>query len=73
MNLISTIIGLVALVLGGIGMFPLLGWMHWLVLFLAFLGMTLGLFAKGKTTGITINFFAMVFALLRLFLNGGIV
>ena len=73
MNVTSTIIGLSALALGLIGIFPLLGWLNWLVLFLAFLGMVFGLSAKDKTNGITINFLVMVFALIRLYLNGGIV
>ncbi len=73
MNLVSTIIGLFALLLGLIGIIPLLGWLHWIVLMLAFLGMVFGLSARGKTSGVTINFFAIVFALVRLYLNGGIV
>jgi putative exporter of polyketide antibiotics len=73
MNLISTIIGLSALAMGLIGIFPQMGWLNWLVLFLAFLGMVFGLSDKEKTTGIVINFLAIVFAVIRLYLNGGIV
>ncbi len=73
MNMISTVIGLFALALGLIGIIPLLGWLNWLVLFLVFFGMVFGLSDKEKTTGITINFLVMVFALVRLYLHGGIV
>jgi hypothetical protein len=73
MNMISTVIGLFALALGLLGIIPLLGWLNWLVLFLVFFGMVFGLSDKEKTTGITINFLVMVFALVRLYLHGGIV
>lgn len=73
MNLVSTIIGLVSLLLGLIGFFPLLDWMNWLALFLAILGMTLGLYSKDRTSGITINFLVIIFAILRLYVGGGIV
>jgi uncharacterized protein with PQ loop repeat len=73
MNLVSTIIGFSALGLGLLGIFPQLGWLNWLVLFLAFLGMVFGLSDKEKTAGITINFLVIVFALIRLYLHGGIV
>ncbi len=71
--MISTIIGLAALALGIIGFFPLLGWLNWLVLFLTFLGMIFGFSEKGKTGGMTINFFVMLFAILRLYVSGGII
>jgi len=73
MNLISTLIGLFALALGLIGIVPLLGWLNWPVLFLAFVGMIFGLSSKDKTNGVTINFLVIVFALFRLYVNGGIV
>ncbi len=73
MNLISTVFGLLAVALGLVGLFPLLGWLTWISLFLSFWGMSFGLFSRGKTTGITINFLVMVLALLRLYLGGGIV
>ena len=73
MNLISTIIGLFALALGLIGIFPQMAWLTWLMLFISLLGMVFGLFDKEKTNGITINFLVIVFALFRLYLHGGIV
>lgn len=73
MNRTSTIIGLFALVLGIIGFFPMFDWLIWLVLFLTFFGMIFGLSEKGKTGGITINFLVMLFAILRLYVGGGII
>ena len=73
MDLISTIFGLVAVALGLVGLFPLLGWLTWLSLFLSFFGMIFGLSDRSRTTGITINFLVMVLAIIRLLVGGGIV
>ncbi len=73
MNMISTVLGLIAVALGIFGLFPLLGWLNWLALFLSFWGMSFGLYARDKSTGVTINFLVMVLAILRLFVGGGIV
>ncbi len=72
MNMISTVIGLFALALGLIGIFPQMAWLTWLMLFFSLIGMVFGLSDEGKTNGITINFLVIVFALIRLYLHGGI-
>ncbi len=72
MNLISIIIGLFALALGLLGFFPQLSWLTWMMLFFSVLGMVFGLSDEEKTNGITINFLVIVFALIRLYLHGGI-
>jgi len=73
MNMISTVLGLIAVALGLVGLFPLFSWLTWLTLFLSFWGMTFGLYSRDKTTGVTINFLVLVLAILRLFVGGGIV
>jgi len=72
MNLISIIIGLFALALGLLGIFPQLSWLTWMMLFISVLGMVFGLSDEEKTNGITLNFLVIVFALIRLYLHGGI-
>ncbi len=73
MNMISTVIGLFALALGLLGIFPQLAWLTWMMLFLSLIGMVFGLSDKEKTNGITLNFLVIAFALFRLYLHGGIV
>lgn len=71
MDLISITIGIIALVGAFIGLIPLLGWLNWLVLPVAILGLVLGLLAKGDR-GRNINIVVLVVAVIRLMLGGGI-
>jgi hypothetical protein len=54
MNLISIVIGLVALCLALVGFTPLLGWLNWLVIPLAVVGTAFGILARG-TSGRNLN------------------
>ena len=54
MNLISALIGIVALVAAPVGFIPFLGWLNWLVIPVVAIGLVLGLFSD-KTTGRNIN------------------
>ena len=71
MNILSTIIGLVALILALVGFIPLLGWLNWFVIPLAVVGLVLGLLSQ-KTSGRNVNLVVLALAIIRLALGGGI-
>jgi hypothetical protein len=71
MNVISVIIGLVALVIALVGFIPLLGWLNWFVIPGAAVGLVLGLMSR-KTSGRNINLVVLALAIIRLALGGGI-
>jgi len=70
-NLISILIGLVALILAIPSQIPLLGWGNWIVLPIAVLGAGIGTLSRHNHGR---NFCLMVFALavIRLMLGGGL-
>ncbi|HEY4070400.1 MAG TPA: hypothetical protein VGM04_02460 [Sphingomicrobium sp.] len=70
-NLVSLIIGLVALVCAVVAFIPLLGWANWLIIPLAIIGAAIGTFSRG-TTGRNLNLFVMVIGIVRLMLGGGL-
>jgi hypothetical protein len=72
LNLLSILIGLVALVLAIPSTIPLLGWGNWFVLPLALLGAGIGALSRSNAGR---NFCLIVFALavVRLMLGGGII
>lgn len=71
LNVISVLIGLVALTVGIIGLFPLVGIINWLALPIAAIGAAIGILADGKV-GRNLNIFVIVLAMMRLSLGGGI-
>jgi hypothetical protein len=71
MNVISVIIGIVALVIALVGFIPLLGWLNWFVIPGAVVGLVLGLMSK-ETSGRNINIVVLALAIVRLVLGGGI-
>lgn len=71
LNLVSLIIGLVALVCGAVAFLPLLGWAYWLIIPLAAIGAGIGAMSQG-TAGRNLNLFVIVLGVLRLMLGGGI-
>jgi hypothetical protein len=71
MNVISVIIGIVALIIALIGFVPLLGWLNWFVIPGAVVGLVIGLMSK-ETTGRNINIVVLALAIVRLALGGGI-
>lgn len=72
LNLVSIIIGLVALVFVAIAFIPFLGWANWLVVPLAVIGAALGAMSRG-TAGRNLNILVIVIGTLRLILGGGII
>jgi hypothetical protein len=71
MNVISVIIGIMALILALIGFIPLLGWLNWFVIPAAVVGLVVGLLSQ-KTSGRNINLVVLALAMIRLALGGGI-
>jgi hypothetical protein len=70
-NLVSVIIGLVALVFALVAFIPLLGWANWLIIPLAIIGAVIGTLSRG-TAGRYLNLFVIVIGIVRLMLGGGI-
>lgn len=70
-NLVSLIIGFVALVFAVIAFLPLLGWANWLIIPLAIIGAVVGMISRG-TAGRNLNLFVIVIGIVRLMLGGGI-
>ena len=70
-NLVSLIIGFVALILAVIAFFPLLGWAYWLIIPLALIGAGVGMISR-STAGRNLNLFVVVVGVIRLMLGGGL-
>ncbi len=70
-NLVSLIIGIVALVFAIIAFLPLLGWANWLIIPLAIIGAVIGMLSRGRG-GRDLNLFVIVVGVVRLFLGHGI-
>lgn len=71
-NFLSTIWGVIILVLAIICLIPFLGWGNWIVIPLAVIGIIIGAFSD-KRTGMYLNIIALVIALFRLSMGGGII
>ena len=71
LNLVSLIIGVVALLLALIAFLPLLGWANWLIIPLAVIGAAVGLASK-SSAGRNLNLLVIVIGVIRLSLGGGI-
>ena len=71
LNLVSLVIGLVALLCAIVAFLPLLGWANWLIIPLAIVGAVIGM-ASSSTAGRNLNLFVIVVGVLRLMLGGGI-
>lgn len=71
MNLISILIGLVALVVALVGLIPLVGIVNWVAIPIALVGLLVGTFAVAKS-GRNFNLIVLGIAVVRLFLGGGI-
>jgi hypothetical protein len=70
-NLVSFIIGLVALVCAIVAFIPLLGWANWLIVPLAIIGAAIGMISR-STSGRNLNFFVILIGIIRLTLGGGL-
>ena len=72
LNVVSFVIGVVALVFVVIAFIPLLGWANWLVIPLAIVGAAVGMMSSG-TAGRNLNILVIIVGSLRLMLGGGII
>lgn len=70
-NLVSLIIGFVALISALVAFLPLLGWLNWLIIPLAIVGAAIGVISSG-TAGRNLNLFVILIGIVRLVLGGGI-
>ena len=70
-NIVSLIIGAVALVFALIAFIPFLGWANWLIIPLAIIGAVVGMISR-STAGRTLNLFVILVGIVRLMLGGGI-
>lgn len=71
LNLVSLVIGAIALILTAVAFLPLLGWMNWFFLPIAVVGLAVGAISDGKS-GRNLNLVVLVIGILRLMLGGGI-
>lgn len=72
LNVVSLIIGVVALVSAAVAFLSLLGWANWLILPLAVIGAGIGQLSSGSKAGRNLCVFVIVVGVLRLMLGGGI-
>jgi len=70
-NVLSIIVGIIALIVALVGFIPLLGWLNWFAIPIAVVGFVLGLF-DSRTSGRNLNLVVIILAAVRLFLGGGI-
>ncbi|NLI98119.1 hypothetical protein GX441_05600 [bacterium] len=80
MGVASLILSIIGLVIGVVGLIPLLGVLNWIALIFGLLGFIFGIIpiAKKKRSGVAIAGFVisilvLVIAIIRLILGGGIV
>jgi hypothetical protein len=70
-NLVSLIMGFVALVCAVIAFLPFLGWANWLIIPLAIIGAAVGMISRG-TAGRNLNLLVIVIGIVRLMIGGGL-
>lgn len=71
-NLVSLIIGVVALIFAVVAFIPFFGWANWLIVPLAMIGALVGIVSRG-TAGRNLNIFVIVIGVIRLILGHGII
>jgi len=71
LNILSLLIGLVALLLAIPAFIPFLGWANWIVIPIALIGAALGAMSS-RTSGRNLCIVVILFGALRLSLGGGI-
>ena len=72
LNLFSLLIGAVALLLALPAFVPFLGWLNWLVIPVAVVGLALGVLSSGNA-GRNLNILVIVIGIGRLMLGGGLI
>ncbi|APR52662.1 hypothetical protein CA223_17795 [Sphingomonas koreensis] len=69
LNLVSIVVGVIALPVMLLGLIPLLGWLNYLVIPLAVLGAALGALSDSNT-GRNLNLIVLLVGFVRLWLGG---
>ena len=72
LNIVSLLIGLVALVMAIPALIPVISLMNWIVFPIALVGFVVGLLSS-KTSGRNLNLVILIVSGLRLFLTGGLI
>jgi hypothetical protein len=72
LNIVSIIIGLVALLLAIPAFLPFLGWANWLVVPIAIVGAVIGSLSRSNM-GRNLNLLVIVIGVIRLALGGGLI
>ena len=72
LNLASLLIGAVALLCALVAFIPLLGWLNWLIIPFAILGLALGVVSRGSS-GRNLNLVVIAVGVIRLMMGGGII
>ncbi len=71
-NILSILIGVIALILVIFAFIPLLGWANWVIIPVAVVGLALGAMSD-KTSGRNLNIVVIAVGVIRLLLGGGFV
>jgi hypothetical protein len=71
LNLVSILIGIVALLGAVIAFIPLLGWLYWLVIPIAVVGLAIGAMSS-HNAGRNLNLVVVVVGVIRLIIGHGI-
>lgn len=71
-NLVSLVLGLIAMVLVVVAFVPLLGWANWIIIPIAIIGLAFGAMSD-KTSGRNLNIVVIATGVVRLMLGGGII
>jgi hypothetical protein len=72
LNILSLLIGALALLLAIPAFVPLLGWANWVVVPIAMVGLALGVLSRRKS-GRNLNLVVIVIGVIRLILGGGLI
>ena len=72
LNILSILIGLVALLLGIFAFIPFLGWAYWMIIPIALVGLGLGVVSRQKS-GRNLNLVVIIVGVIRLMLGGGVI
>ena len=72
LNLVSILIGLVALAVALVGIIPVISLVNWIAFPIALVGAAVGMFSR-STSGRNLNLLVLAISGLRLFLTGGLI
>ena len=72
LNILAFLFGLIALILALPAMIPLLGWMNWIIIIIAGVGVAFG-FASDKNIGRNFCLVVVAICAIRLWIGGGLI